>query len=317
MSSRAQLTVRVLAAATAGVVAAYVGQQLQIPEAATIVPERPARRSLKATLWEIVDRVSADNLTLVAAGVAFYAFLALFPAAAALVAVFGLVADPQIVAAQASELAGLLPQSALDLMLGVIKGVADKPRGQLGLAFAISVVIALWSARAGVASLMTGLDIAYRNRQVRSFVAATLVGLALTIGSVLVAAALVAVIAGLPAIYAAAPVIFMQYSGPLIAWARWPALALIMAISVSILYRLAPSRPLRHWRLFSVGTLVATLLWLASSSAFSLYVTWSGSYNATYGSLAGAVVMMLWLWASTVAILIGATIDGVLQEPLP
>ena len=296
--------------------AAHLGRQFQTGEAQTNAPPPASAHSPKAIVLEIVNRISADNLTLVAAGVAFYAFLALFPAAAALVAVFGLFADPAIVAAQVSELTGVLPQSALDLILGIVRGVTDKPRGQLGLTFAISTLIALWSARAGVTSLMAGLDIAYRNKRVRSFLAATAVGLALTLGTILVAAALAVAIAGLPAVYAAAPAVFMKYGGTLIGWSRWPAIAAIMALSVSVLYRFAPSRPLPNRRLFSPGVGVATLLWLASSSAFSLYVSWSGSYNVTYGSLAGAVVTMLWLWASSVAILVGATVDAVLQEPI-
>lgn len=315
MSARTQLIFRVLSAAAIGVAAAHLGRFLQIDEPSTSAPPAMPSRSWKAIVVEIANRIAADNLTLVAAGVAFYAFLALFPAAAALVAVFGLFADPGIVAGQVGELAGVLPQSALDLLLGIVKGVVDKPRGQLGMAFAVSTLIALWSARAGVTSLMAGLDIAYRNKRVRSFVVATAVGLALTFGAILVAAALVVAIAGLPAFYAAAPVVFMKYGGPLIGWSRWPAIAVVMALSISTLYRFAPSRPLPGRRLFSAGTLVATLLWLASSCAFSLYVSWSGSYNVTYGSLAGAVVTMLWLWASSVAILVGATVDAVLQEP--
>lgn len=316
MSTRAQLIFRLLSAAAIGMAAAHLGRQLPHGNAETEAPPVSTPRSAKTIVVEIVNRIAADNLTLVAAGVAFYAFLALFPAAAALVAVFGLVADPGLVAGQVNELAGILPQSALDLVLGIVKGVAEKPRGQLGMAFAVSTLIALWSARAGVTSLMAGLDIAYRNKRVRSFVAATAVGLALTLGTILVAAALVVAIAGLPAIYAAAPAVFMKYGGPLIGWSRWPAIAAIMALSVSVLYRFAPSRPLPNRRLFSAGVGVATALWLASSSAFSLYVSWSGSYNVTYGSLAGAVVTMLWLWASSVAILVGATVDSVLKEPL-
>lgn len=316
MSARAQLIFRVLSAAAIGMAAAHLGRQFRTGEDEARPPAPAPSRSLKTIVLEIAERIAADNLTLVAAGVAFYAFLALFPAAAALVAVFGLVADPGIVAGQVNELAGILPQSALDLVLGIVKGVAEKPRGQLGMAFAVSTLVALWSARAGVTSLMAGLDIAYRNKRVRSFLAATAVGLGLTFGTILVAAALVVAIAGLPAVYAAAPVVFMKYGGPLIGWSRWPAIAAIMALSVSVLYRLAPSRPLPDRRLFSAGTVVATLLWLASSSAFSLYVSWSGSYNVTYGSLAGAVVTMLWLWASSVSILVGATVDAVLQEPL-
>ena len=220
MSTRAQLIFRVLSAAAIGMAAAHLGRNLPTGEAAARAPPASLPRSLKTVIVEIVNRISTDNLTLVAAGVAFYAFLALFPAAAALVAVFGLFADPNIVAGQVGELAGILPQSALDLILGIVKSVADKPRGQLGMAFAVSTLIALWSARAGVTSLMAGLDIAYRNKRVRSFVAATSVGLALTLGTILVAAALVVAIAGLPAVYAAAPAAFMKYGGTLIGWWR-------------------------------------------------------------------------------------------------
>ena len=274
------------------------------------------RRSGFGVVKEIIDRMGADNLSLVAAGVAFYGFLALFPAVAATVAVFGLVADPFIVERQLVDLSGFLPQSAIDLLVSAVHSVAEKPRGQLGVTFGVSVAIALWSARAGITSLMTGLDIAYRVRELRTFVAQTTIGLALTLGGVVVAAVLVATIAVLPAIYAAAPSLFAQIAGDKIAWARWPILVFEMAVSLAIIYRIGPSRPLPGWRLFSIGTLVATMLWLISSCAFSLYVGAFGSYDATYGSLAGAVVMMLWLWASSLAVLVGATVDAVLTaEP--
>jgi membrane protein len=306
---RSQLALRLVFAAVAGLVAAQISDRARTTSAAATAPPR---RSLHGITVEIADRISADNLSLVAAGIAFYAFLALFPATAALVAVYGLVADPHAI--EGSELAALLPTSAADLLLGVVKSIADKPRGQLSLTFGISMLIALWSARAGVTSLMSGLDIAYRNRKVRSLVAQTGVGLALTLGGILVSAILVAGIAGLPALYAAAPAVLERAAAPWIAWLRWPIVAAEMSITLAILYRFAPSAPPKRWRLFSIGSIVATGLWLVSSCAFSLYVSWSNSYDATYGSLAGVVVMMLWLWASSLSILVGATVDAVLVE---
>ena len=286
-----------------------VASGLADTSAVTVIPPR----SLFKIIKDVIDRVGADNLTLVAAGVAFYGFLALFPAVAATVAVFGLVADPFIVEHQLVDLAGFLPKSAIDLLVSAVHAVAEKPPGQLGVTFAVSVAIALWSARAGITSLMTGLDIAYRVRELRSFVMSTIIGLALTLGGVVVAAILVATIAVLPAIYAAAPGYFTQVIGDKTAWARWPILVFEMAVSLAIIYRIGPSKPLPGWRLFSIGTLVATVLWLLSSCAFSLYVGSFGSYDATYGSLAGAVVMMLWLWASSLSVLVGATVDAVLE----
>ncbi len=315
MADRAPHGLTIFLAAAVGLMAGA----LRAPEPATtgvaeasLVPASPAR-SLFAIVKEIVDRIAADNLSLVAAGVAFYGFLALFPAVAATVAVFGLVADPFIVERQIADLQGLLPQSAIDLLVSAVHSVAEKPRGQLGVTFGVSVAIALWSARAGIASLMTGLDIAYRVRELRSFVMATAIGLGLTIGGVVVAAVLVATIAVLPAIYAAAPGYFVDVIGTKATWVRWPILVFEMAVSLAIIYRIGPSKPLPGWRLFSVGTLVATVLWLLSSCAFSLYVGSFGSYDATYGSLAGAVVMMLWLWASSLSVLVGATVDAVLE----
>lgn len=271
----------------------------------------PARRSnIALAVW---DRIGRDNITLVAAGVAFYALLAIFPALAFLVSVYAIFADPTKVMSQLSALSGLLPPEAFKLISAGVQSFAAKSgSAKHDFALVIGLIVALWSARSGMSSLMTGLNIAYEEREKRSFIMQTLVALALTIGAIAGIVVSIAALAILPAALALVPTTPMI--AQLLSWGRWPLLIALALLGIAALYRYAPDRTHPRWRWISIGSTVAAVLWLVSSLIFSFYVSHFASYDGTYGSLGAVVILLMWLWLSTVAVLIGAESDAELEQ---
>ena len=256
----------------------------------------------------VVDRISRNNITMVGAGIAFYVLGALFPALAAMVSIYGLFADPHQVITQVNGLGDMLPPEALKIITDGITGFAQKSGSQLSFALLISVILALWSARAGMSAVMTGLNIAYEEAEKRSFIVQTMVALALTLGGMAFAIIAILAVGIIPAILA-----FLHADG-LIARvldiARWPVLAVIVVVGFAVIYRYAPSRSHPDWKWITWGSGIAALLWMVGSVIFSYYVSHFGSYDATYGALGSVVVLLLWFWVSATVLLIGAEIDA-------
>ncbi len=260
----------------------------------------------------IVDRIGRDNITLVAAGVAFYVLLALFPALAAMVSLYALVGNPADVAARISDYGGLLPPAALKLITDGLNSFAQKSGSQLSLALITGLLLALWSARAGISSVMTGLNIAYEETEKRSFIMQNVVALAMTLAGVVFSVLIILAVAVVPAVLAF--VHLDSLAAQLVAIARWPILALIVVLGFAVMYRYAPSRSHPRWRWITWGSGIATVLWMIGSFAFSIYVSKFGSYDAMYGSLGAVVVMLLWFWVSALVLLLGAEIDSELDK---
>jgi membrane protein len=260
----------------------------------------------------IIDRFSRDNATLTAAGIAFYLLSSIFPGLAALVSIYGLVGDPSDVSRQIAPFAGLLPPEAMKLLTdslqGFIKSSADS---HVSLALVTSLAIALWSARAAMASIMVGLNIAYEEVDRRSFVVQTLVSLALTVGVLGFVAVAIFSIAVVPAILA------LFYVGDtmqaLLEYGRWPVLATVVVLGFAVLYRFAPYRSHPRWRWITWGSATATVLWLAGSILFSYYVRNFGSYDKTYGSIGAVIILLLWFWFGALVMILGAEIDSELD----
>ncbi|CAH1659449.1 Ribonuclease BN [Hyphomicrobiales bacterium] len=266
----------------------------------------PARPSIWSMLWRLVDRISRDNLSLVAAGVAFYAMLAIFPALGVFVSLFGLVADPKTVEAQILTLSAFLPSEAIQILLGALHGVVEKNTSRLNTGLVIGLAIALFSARTGMSSLMTGLNIAYDRQEARGILHQQVVALALTLGGMVFGIVSILAIAAVPAVLAVLPVPD-DIRTPLLL-IRWPFLAAITMLGFTIIYYAAPCHRVR-WTSTIIGSVMATVLWLIGSVLFSAYVTRIATYDATYGSLGAVVVLLLWLWLTALALLIGAEIN--------
>ena len=255
---------------------------------------------------------SDDQVPLLGAGVAFFGFLSLFPTLAAFTLIYGLVADPATISAQTQSLTASLPPEAAALLVGQLDQLASAPQQSLGWGLVLAIVLALWSASGGVGNLITAINTAYDEDKKRGFVKEKLLALGVTVGAVIFMALVVALVAGVPVVLG-----FLDVRGPLrwvVEVVRWVLLAGLVIVALAVLYRLAPDRDAPKFRWVSTGAVVGTVLWLVASAAFTLYVTLFGNYAKTYGALAGVVLLMLWLWLTSYAILLGAEINAESEE---
>jgi membrane protein len=257
-------------------------------------------------------RISRDSLMLVAAGIAFYAMTAIFPAIAAFVSIYGLFANPSAVESQIAGLSSLLPPASLKLLTDALQSFASKSNSTLSLALLVSVAVALWSAKAGMTALMSGLNIANETIEKRSILVQQATGLALTLGGIVFAGVALAAIALLPVIIDVMPLSAAVKSA--LGLGRWPLLAVLVCFALAVLYRFGPYRERAKWRWITLGSAIATILWLIGSGLFSFYVSRFGSYDKTYGSLAAPVVLLLWFWLSALVVLLGAEIDAEMEH---
>jgi membrane protein len=266
--------------------------------------------------WQVSRRAwreaQADQVPLLAAGVAFYGFLSLFPAMIAAVMVYGLVADPATVTKQAEAVSKALPQDAASVVIDQMNTIASQPQGKLGVGVIVALVLALWSASAGVGNLVTAINVAYDEEETRGFVKRKLLSLALTLGAILFTVVAVTLITVVPALLDA----FLP-SGVLhwlLQTLRWAGLLVAVAGALAVLYRVGPDRNAPKLRWVSVGASIATVIWMLASLGFSLYVDHFGSYSKTYGTLAGVAVLLLWLWITALIVLLGAEINAEAEQ---
>ena len=277
--------------------------------------ERP--REIPRAGWrDIALRTKAelgdDHVSMVAAGVAFYALLAIFPAIAAIISIWGLVFDPQQIEQQINAVAGALPQQAAALLKDQARRLASSAGGALSLGAIGGLVLTLYSASKGLKALIEGLNIIYDEEEERGFLRLNLVALGLTL------AVIVVMIVALGLIAAAPPVLGALGLGAtaqaLIAWLRWPLLFVVALAILAVLYRYAPNRDEARWRWVSWGAVIATALWVPGSVAFSLYVRNFASYHATYGSLGAVIILLLWFWLSAYIVLLGAELNSEMEH---
>jgi membrane protein len=266
-----------------------------------------------------------DQVPLLAAGVAFYSFLALFPALIAAVMLYGLMADPATVREQTANIASALPHDAASIITSQMKAVTKNSQQSLGLGLVIAVLLALWSASGGVTNLVSALNVAYDEEETRGFVKRKALSLGLTVAGIAFVLVAVALIAAAPA------VLNNVIPGGVVYWliqvGRWVGLVVAVAVALAVLYRYAPDRDAPKLNWVSVGAVVATVIWVVASVGFSFYVSTFGSYAKTYGALAGVAVLLLWLWITNLIVLLGAEINSEAEaqtvrdttrgEPLP
>lgn len=254
--------------------------------------------------------ISESNLALVSAGVAFFAMLSLFPALAALIAVLGLIADPVFVVSQLEEVRGLLPNDVYDIINKQVVGLVTTRNDTLGWAGLLSLLVALWSARAGVAAMMIGLNSVYGTKN-RNMVWHYLRALFLTL--MLVVVMIVAVISLI-----VTPVVLAFFPLGLIGTFLVDALRWIVAVGVllagaAVVYRFGPNRRGAKMQWFSAGALLAVSSWIVLSVGFSYYVANFGNYNQVYGSIGAVIAMLIWLWISSFLVLLGGALNAQLE----
>jgi membrane protein len=254
-------------------------------------------------------RIRDHNLTLVAAGVAFYAFLALVPALIAFVSIYGLVADPEDVTRQVQDLGDALPAEVQDFLVFQLTSIVEANRTGVSITAVVAIVLALWSASGGMAALITGIHIARETEEPKGFVVKRGKALLLTLGAIVFLAIVLFLIIALP------PLIEDSGLGDAGRLAfdilRWPILAVLMVAGIGLLCRFSVKASRRGWLGFiTKGAVVATVGWLVVSALFALYTANFASYGKTYGALATIVVVLLWLWLSALVVLFGAEVDG-------
>lgn len=262
--------------------------------------------------WQITRRAlkecSSDNVSMLAGGVAFFAFLAVFPALIAAVSLYGLVADPSTVSRQVQSVAGLLPKEAQPLIADQLNSVVTSSGGALGIGLVVSLLAALWSASSGTSNLMQAVNLAYDEKESRGFLRTRGIALLLTIGAVVFVLVTLALVAVAPAVL---DTLRLGVVGVVLAQVvRWVLLVGLVVGALAVVYRVAPDRDAPQLAWVSTGSLVAAALWIVGSVGFSLYVNNVGSYNKTYGALAGVVVLLLWLYLTSFIVLLGAEINA-------
>lgn len=281
------------------------GRNAETPVA---IPSRGWRDIAIRTFHEFFD----DRILSLAAGVAFYALLAVFPAISALVSLYGLFLDPAALRDQLDAASWFLPSGAIEVMKDQALRVMSHGSATLGFGFAVSFGVALWSANAGTKALIEALNIAYEEEEQRSIVTLTLLTLGFTLAAVVFAAIALAAVVALPLLL---KVLYLDTRAEwLISLLRWPVLALTVAALITVIYRYGPCRAPARWTWLSLGSLVAAILWLGVSAGFSWYVSRFGAYNETYGSLGAVVGFMTWLWLSFSVILFGAELNAEIEH---
>ncbi|MDP8987624.1 MAG: YihY/virulence factor BrkB family protein [Actinomycetota bacterium] len=248
--------------------------------------------------------MKADNVSVLAGGVAFYLMLSLFPFAIAALSVYGLAADPDDVTELVQQIQGTVPDSVVRLLEDQLSAIAESSRGSLTFGLVGSVLFALWSASKGAGALIKATNVAFDERETRGFLRLRALALGLTLAFLVVIVLSVALIAVVPRLLAETP--FVTAFSLL----RWPALAVVAITGLAALYRYAPDRDEPRWQWVSLGAVLATVLWLAGSSLFSLYADNFGNFNETYGSLSAVIVLLLWLSLTAFVILLGAEINA-------
>jgi membrane protein len=274
-------------------------------------------RDIPAQGWKdialrVKDQLNYDHVQVVSAGVAFYFFLALFPALAAAVSIYGLLVSPEQVEQQMSQLTSALPEQAHQMISEILHQLAGESDSNLGWTLVISILLSLYSANKGIAAVFEGVNIAYDELDERGFLKKNGIELLFTLGAIVVGLLAIAIIGAWPGMVGnlGLPSVLQT----LISWGRWIVLALIISLSLGLIYKVAPDRDNPEFKWVSWGAGIATLLWIGGSLLFSWYVNNFGSYDETYGSFAAIVILMLWFFLTAYIIILGAEINSEMEH---
>ena len=279
----------------------------------------------KDVLFRVYHSLEQDRVMLIAAGSTFYLLLALFPALTAFVSLYGFLADRATVAGNISLLMGVLPNDAIGLIQTQLEALATQDAKALSIGFLIGLLVALWSANNGIKSIFEALNVAYGEDESRSFLRLNLISFLFTLGGLFFGIVLLTVLGAVPPLLETLGL--AGWSEAVINIARWPLMAVIVALAVSVLYRFGPDREYAKWRWLSIGAAFSALVWIIASAAFTFYLANFADYNATYGTLGAVVGLMMWTWISLLILILGAelnaelehqtTMDSTTGKPLP
>lgn len=262
--------------------------------------------------WRLWYELNEDRVLLVAGGVTFYLLLAMFPALAAFVSIYGFVADPQTIADHISFLGGFMPSAGVDLIAGQLEALLAQDTNALSVGFAIGLAVALWSANNGIKALFDAMNIAYEEKEKRGFIRLNLISFAFTFGAILIVIVFIVSVGVVPAVLAL--VNLEGWTETLVRIARWPVMLAVVGVGIALIYRHGPSREKAKWRWLTWGAALATLVWIATSIGFSFYLENFADYNATYGALGAVIGLMMWTWISVIIIIVGAQFNAELEH---
>ena len=263
-------------------------------------------------LWRVAYAVPDDRVLATAGSVAFFALLAVFPAVAVVVSLYGIFADVRTIGGHLAILAGILPDGILDLIRDQVAAITSKETKTLSVAFLIGFGTALWSANSGVGAMFDALNVVYGETEKRSILRFYATTFLFTVGAALFVVLAIGAVVVLPLVLA-----FVGVPLPaeiVISVLRWPMLLVVVMLGLAAIYRFGPSRRTADWRWVSVGSVAAALLWIGASMAFSWYVASFDSYNKVYGSLGAGVGFMVWIWVSVVIVLLGAELNAEMEH---
>lgn len=267
--------------------------------------------------WQVLKRTyaeaSRDNVSILSAGVAFYAFLAFVPLLASLVLVYGLVAEPASVIGHVQALTAMMPADAARIIGEQMLSVSQTAASKKGLGLLIALLLSIYGAMRGATSIVTALNVVYNVEENRGFIRTTLIAVALTVGAV---AALLLAVLGVSSVGFLEDL--LPFSSPfvhaILKIGFWIGAAAAVSLLVALVYRYAPNRTKPKWQWITPGSVAATLLWVAATLGFGFYVANFGSYNATYGSLGAVVVFLTWLYLSAYILLMGGELNAELEK---
>jgi membrane protein len=285
--------------------------------AVRIIPEaRHWREIVRREWWSILlatgARIGRDNVSILAAGVAFYIFVAIPSSLTAIVSIYGLMFNPLEVERQVGAMIGLLPTDVIDIVTNFLKLLTARPPSTLGLPLILGLLVAIWSAQSAASSMISALDAAYEQKETRGYLRFQLAALVLALYSIVFALLSLVLFAVLPvAVYWLLP--FSDRTRLLVDILRWPALTVLVALAIAGVYRFGPAneeseRPWGAW-----GVFLTTIVWIGSSALFALYVSKVASYEVSYGSLGAVVVLLLWLYIAAFVVLLGAELNAELE----
>jgi len=271
-----------------------------------------------AAWWQIVKRiyvmVGFHNLSLLAAGVAFFAFLAFVPLIGSIVLLYGLFGDPQTVVQSIDLLRGIAPPEVLAILADQMLAIVTSSKTAQGLGFAFAILLALFGAMRAATAMISALNIIYEEHETRNIFQTTAVAAAITIGMIIVA--MIGTVA--ISVFAYVTNFLSPYLGDaatlLVQTCTWLVAGALVSVTFAIFFRYAPDRHAAKWRWLSLGSVLATILWLVITIGFGFYAANLTSYNATYGSLAAVVIFLMWLFLSAYAVLIGAEINSEIER---
>jgi membrane protein len=269
-------------------------------------------RGWRDIFWRTYQEMQSDRLLSIAGGVAFFVLLAIFPAITALVSAYGLLFNTSTITGNLSLLNDVVPPNVLGIVSEQANRIAANSGRALSVGIIVGILVSVWSAMSGVKAMIDALNVIYEQQEGRSFIKLNLEALIFTLGGFAAFLLAIAAVIVLPLVLS--PIGLGSETETLTRVLRWPALLVVLLTGLAVLYRYGPYRRAARWQWVSVGSVFAAVTWIAASYLFSWYLASFANYNATYGSLGAVVGLMVWLWISTIVVLLGAELNAEIEH---